>query len=131
VSPIGNRHALITAKLLKLLILESQHLDVVVMCQSTIRMGDRSMPEPDIAVVPAQDDFTRPIGGLLIVEVADSSLRIDSTAKQEIYANAKVPEYWIIDESPGVSSSQAEHRQTSANAQDPLIRSSVRRGSSG
>jgi Uma2 family endonuclease len=96
-SPIGDPHGRITTRLLRLLILQSQHLAVDVMCQSTIRMGDRSMPEPDIAVVPAQDGFMRPVGGLLIVEVSDSSLRIDRGAKKEIYANAKVPEYWIID----------------------------------
>lgn len=57
-----------------------------------------SEPEPDIAVV--EKDYTRrdhPTEVLLLVEVADSSLRKDRGLKLEIYAEAGVPEYWIID----------------------------------
>ena len=57
-----------------------------------------SEPEPDIAVV--EKDYTRrehPSEVLLLVEVADSSLRKDRGLKLEIYAEARVPEYWILD----------------------------------
>jgi Uma2 family endonuclease len=59
---------------------------------------DWSEPEPDIAVV--QKDYTRrghPSEVLLLIEVADSSLRKDRGLKREIYAQARVPEYWIVD----------------------------------
>jgi Uma2 family endonuclease len=59
---------------------------------------DWSEPEPDLAVVTK--DYTRrdhPSEVLLLIEVADSSLRKDRGLKLEIYAEARVPEYWIID----------------------------------
>ena len=33
---------------------------------------------------------------LLVVEVADTSLRIDLTIKRDLYARAGVPEYWLL-----------------------------------
>ena len=74
--------------------------------QSPINAGpsDRewSQPEPDIAVLrEAKPDFAKrhPNGDelLLAIEVADSSLRKDATRKRELYANACVPEYWVLD----------------------------------
>lgn len=59
-------------------------------------------PEPDIAVTketssayflrhPAPEDLE------LIVEIADSSLRLDLNTKALLYARAGVPEYWVAD----------------------------------
>lgn len=59
---------------------------------------DSSEPEPDVAVV--RRDYARvdhPGEALLLVEVADTSLRKDRGLKLTIYAEAKVPEYWIVD----------------------------------
>lgn len=57
-----------------------------------------SDPEPDIAVVPGRpEQYTaHPSTALLVVEVADSSLRLDRV-KAHAYAAAGVQEYWIID----------------------------------
>jgi hypothetical protein len=33
----------------------------------------------------------------MVVEVADSSLFLDTTTKAELYATAGIPEYWVID----------------------------------
>ncbi|MDB4955379.1 MAG: putative dioxygenase [Myxococcales bacterium] len=96
-SPIGDAHIVITARIVRMLILASQHLSVEVFCQSPIRMGNISTPQPDIAVEARQDGFVRPSGGLLIIEVTESSMRRDRGIKREIYATAKVPEYWIVD----------------------------------
>ena len=59
---------------------------------------DWSEPEPDLCVV-IEDQSRRehPASALLVIEVAVSSLRIDRTAKQIIYAENGVPEYWVID----------------------------------
>jgi Uma2 family endonuclease len=65
-----------------------------------IALDDDSEPEPDISVVPGGPEFYRdahPSRPLLIVEVADSSYRIDHTYKASLYARAGVPEYWVID----------------------------------
>jgi Uma2 family endonuclease len=59
--------------------------------------GDLSLPEPDVAVVPPGDyERAHPAEALLVIEVADSSLRKDRLVKAEIYARAGVPEYWVV-----------------------------------
>ncbi|MGE0545462.1 MAG: Uma2 family endonuclease [Kofleriaceae bacterium] len=57
-----------------------------------------SEPEPDLAIV--REDYTlrdHPSEVLLLIEVADSSLRKDRSIKRAIYAENGVPEYWIVD----------------------------------
>lgn len=74
-------------------------------CQMPIEAGPRdqkwSQPEPDVIVlVPgAQFDGRHPNGSelTLAIEVADSSLRVDSVRKRDMYAHAGVPEYWVLD----------------------------------
>jgi Uma2 family endonuclease len=66
-----------------------------------LECGARSLPEPDIAVVPASgNEFMRrhPRGNeaLLVIEVARTSHALDRQ-KAAIYARAAVPSYWIID----------------------------------
>ncbi len=56
-------------------------------------------PGPDLAVVPGspRDYVQAPRQAVLIVEVSDTSLAMDTGAKVHIYAAAGVPEYWVID----------------------------------
>ncbi|HUS68025.1 MAG TPA: Uma2 family endonuclease, partial [Kofleriaceae bacterium] len=42
-----------------------------------------------------------PTRAWLLIEVADSSLRQDRVLKAEIYAEAGVPEYWMVDVARG------------------------------
>jgi Uma2 family endonuclease len=59
----------------------------------------RSVPEPDLAVVPGvADDYqsSHPETALLVIEVADTSLKQDRLSKAAIYAAAGIPEYWIV-----------------------------------
>jgi Uma2 family endonuclease len=64
--------------------------------QLPLALSDESEPEPDAAVVALGDyDDEHPTSALLIVEVADSSLRIDRR-KAELYASAGIIEYWIV-----------------------------------
>lgn len=63
---------------------------------------ERSLPEPDIAVVverKAEYPWRHPSGPetLLVVEVADSSVVMDLSRKVALYARAGVPEYWVVD----------------------------------
>jgi Uma2 family endonuclease len=58
-----------------------------------------SEPEPDIVAAssPDIDDYgTASFEPLLVVEVAESSLRFDLNAKAALYAEAGVPEYWVV-----------------------------------
>jgi Uma2 family endonuclease len=34
---------------------------------------------------------------LLLIEVAETSLRYDRSTKLRLYAEARIPEYWIVD----------------------------------
>ena len=57
-----------------------------------------SEPEPDLVVIRDEDrKREHPSIALLVVEVASSSLRRDRRIKTPIYAEAGVPEYWIVD----------------------------------
>lgn len=63
---------------------------------------DRSVPEPDVAVLTElKPEFSKrhPRGDelSLVVEVADSSAAFDLSRKAELYANAGVREYWVVD----------------------------------
>jgi Uma2 family endonuclease len=63
-------------------------------------VGDRNGPEPDLAVVTGSiRDYSRrtPTQAVLIVEVSDTTLHTDLTAKAEKYATAGVPDYWVLD----------------------------------
>jgi len=68
--------------------------------QKGFDVGTRNDPGPDIAVVTGtiRDYSTRtPTAAVLIVEVSETSLSGDITAKAEKYATAGVPDYWVID----------------------------------
>lgn len=57
-----------------------------------------SRPEPDVLWVNARRYRDRhPIGSdvLLLIEVADSSLKSDRDTKAELYAKAGIVEYWV------------------------------------
>lgn len=65
--------------------------------EKPLALGEDSEPEPDIAIVPPGDPFAGlPGQAYLLVEVAETSLRKDRSAKAELYARAGVPEYWIV-----------------------------------
>ena len=75
----------------------------LIRCHSPFAASDDSEPEPDVAVYPRRRYFrAHPTLALLLVEVADSSLRQDRVLKAEIYAEAGVPEYWVVDVARGV-----------------------------
>jgi Uma2 family endonuclease len=59
-------------------------------------------PEPDLVVLAKpsreyQDANPRPSDLRLVIEISDSTLGFDLTAKAELYARAGIVEYWVID----------------------------------
>ncbi len=61
---------------------------------------DDSRPEPDILwLKPRRYGRTRPTAKdvLLLIEVSDSSLSSDLQEKADLYAEAGVQEYWVVD----------------------------------
>ena len=74
---------------------------VMIAQQSPVVISDRSEPEPDFALIRWRDDYyacAKPTNAdtLAIVEVADSTLRMDRGRKRTVYARAGIPEYWIV-----------------------------------
>lgn len=71
----------------------------LVRAHAPLALGGRSRPEPDVAVVPGSArDYRRsaPRTAALVVEISDSSLKLDRTRKVSIYARANIQEYWIV-----------------------------------
>jgi Uma2 family endonuclease len=67
--------------------------------QGPIALDDESEPEPDVAVVPgSRRDYSRqhPSRPVLVVEVSESSLRLDREHKGSLYARAGIEDYWIL-----------------------------------
>lgn len=96
-SPQGADHAYVIERLNKLLI-DALGDRGRLRPQTPFAASELSEPEPDLAVYPP-GGYARahPDRALLIIEIADSSLRKDRGIKAEIYAEAGVPEYWIVD----------------------------------
>lgn len=96
-SPQGFLHSECSGELMTLLIKRLGDR-AAVRAHSPFAAGEYSQPEPDVAIYPPRRHVrSHPDEALLIVEVADSSLRRDRGLKSEIYAEAGVPEYWIVD----------------------------------
>jgi Uma2 family endonuclease len=97
-TPQGQPHAFVIMRLTRLLA-RALSDEFEVLPQLPLTLGEHSEPEPDLAVVRAQDaaSTTRHPGtALLVVEVADDSLRFDRRTKLALYARSGIPEYWIV-----------------------------------
>ena len=98
-SPQSRKHAFVIQRLVALL---SRVLDegrYAILPQLPLTLGDRNEPEPDVAVVPAEDARSpteHPSRALLVVEVSGDSLLKDRRFKTSIYARFGVSEYWIV-----------------------------------
>jgi len=97
---IGPNHSAAIARLIKLFVLAAGD-SAVVSPGASLRLGDYSMPQPDLMVLKPRDDFysgQRPTAAdiLLLVEVSDSSLAFDLGGKRALYARQRVVEYWVV-----------------------------------
>jgi Uma2 family endonuclease len=67
--------------------------------QMPLEFGSHSKPEPDVAVVVGNfRDYRKkqPTTAVLVVEVSDTTLRLDRTKKAALYAKSGIQEYWIV-----------------------------------
>ena len=100
-SPIGSPHAGTVNRLNELLVTRlAGRANVIV--QNPIRLDRHTEPQPDLVVARRRKDFytdrhPEPADVLLVIEVADSSLRYDRTEKAPRYARAGIPETWLVD----------------------------------
>ncbi len=70
-------------------------------CQDPIVIPSKSEPEPDFVILRRRDDNYRnalpnSLDVLLVIEIADSSLKYDQEFKLPLYAEAGISDYWIF-----------------------------------
>jgi Uma2 family endonuclease len=93
--PIGDAHIDVVNRLNRRF---ARLLDeaVTVSVQNPLVLAD-SEPEPDLALYTLRaPGKARAADVHLVIEVADSSLEFDRTVKLSLYAEAGIPEYWIV-----------------------------------
>ena len=118
--PIGSTHSGIVDHLNRLLV-RAVGDKAIVRVQNPVVLSDLSEPEPDFALLKPRENFYKdatPSASdvLLLIEVADSTLRYDRDIKVPLYARHGIPETWIID---------------IANAQVTIYRDADKQGYSG
>lgn len=68
--------------------------------QLPLNLGERSDPEPDLAVIkgPAESwrGMPHPTYAVLVVEISDTTLRYDQRVKTSLYAAHDIADYWIV-----------------------------------
>ena len=77
----------------------SESLEIRVQLSMDLHDQD-SVVSPDLMIVTSQSySSRRPTASdtRLLIEVSDTSLASDTNAKRDLYAEAGVPEYWVID----------------------------------
>ena len=100
-SPIGRRHAAFVDNLHQLLVMRLAGR-AIVSVQNPVALSDDSEPQPDLKLlrrraVPYKVQEAWADDTLLLIEVAETSLRFDRSTKLGLYAETGVPEYWIVD----------------------------------
>lgn len=100
-SPIGPRHAA-TVTDLQYALHRVTGSRAVVRVQNPVRLDQYNEPEPDIVLVRPRPGGYRirhpgPGEAILVIEVADTSTEYDHTVKLPLYADAGIPEVWLVD----------------------------------
>jgi Uma2 family endonuclease len=100
-APPGSLHAA-TVHRLNTILVRAVEDDAVVLVQNPVRLNQLSEPQPDLALLKGREDFYSqshpgPDDVLLVVEIADSSLRFDRDTKVSLYAAHGIPEMWLVD----------------------------------
>ena len=98
---IGSCHQAIVDRFTRLLVPPLGER-AIVRVQGPVRLARITEPQPDLQLLAPRDDFyaaahPSQADALLVVEVADTTLRFDRDEKSVIYAGRGVPELWIVD----------------------------------
>lgn len=80
-------------------LLEQMSDRAIVFNQSSIELPSDGCPQPDVALLrfeTPRNRLARPEDVLLVIEVSDSTLEKDRSAKLALYARDGITEYWIV-----------------------------------
>jgi Uma2 family endonuclease len=91
-----------TSRLTRLLFRRVQDGEAIIRVQNAVVLDHDSELYPDLAVLRwRDDDYTKvhpaPKDVLLLIEVADTSIARDREIKAPKYAQAGIPELWLLD----------------------------------
>ncbi|WP_158813039.1 Uma2 family endonuclease [Methylocapsa sp. S129] len=97
-SPKGNQHEVVKVALLRRWYRAAPD-DCNLAPETTFRLSDDTYLEPDVVIYRRAEGLRRLSGpaALLVVEIADSSLRYDMGRKAALYASFGVRELWVVD----------------------------------
>lgn len=102
---IGENHASTVIQLSKLFERTFGN-QALISTQNPVRMGDLGLPQPDLTLLKPRDDFyaqahPTPSDVLLLIEIADSTIKYDREIKLPSYAQNAVNEVWIVNLNAG------------------------------
>lgn len=89
--------------------------DVIVSVQNPVRLNEYAEPQPDVALIRSRDyseSLPTPEDVLLLIEVSDTTLAHDRGLKLARYAQAGIPEVWIVD----LKGEKVEHPTGTSNS---------------
>ena len=91
-----------TIAYLNQLMIDTFRNHAITLIQSTVRLSDISLPQPDITLLKPRADFyrkahARPDDMLLVAEVSRTTRRYDLGHKVPFYARHGIPEVWVFD----------------------------------
>ena len=97
-SPKGNQHEIVKAALLKQWYRATPN-EFGLVPETTFRLSEDTYLEPDVVIYRRASGIRglRADNALLVVEIANSSLRYDIGRKAALYASFGVRELWVID----------------------------------
>ncbi|MDQ3238694.1 MAG: Uma2 family endonuclease [Actinomycetota bacterium] len=122
---IGTRHFTCVNGLNKLLVI-SVGDEAIVSVQNPVRLDENNEPQPDLAVIRARDyrvSLPGPEDVRLLIEVSDTILAYARNVKLPLYAQAGIPEVWIVD-----LTGEIIERHTEPSGSDYRHTEKVRRG---
>ena len=96
---VGDRHAAVV-NVLNRFFVKNVSDNVLVSIQNPVRLLDYNEPEPDVGLADLNKydgkRHPRPAEILLVVEVSDTTVKYDRDVKLPLYAEAEIPEVWIV-----------------------------------
>jgi Uma2 family endonuclease len=97
-SPKGNQHEVVKAVLLKRWYRAAPE-ECGLVPETTFRLSEDTYLEPDVVIFPRATGIRglTAANALLVVEIADSSLRYDVGRKAALYASFGIRELWVVD----------------------------------
>jgi Uma2 family endonuclease len=99
-NPIGSYHAQVLGDLTDWSYEVTPRNQIAIRVQTTLRIPlSNSAPEPDLIWVRRRNysqKHPEPADVLLLIEVADTSLAEDRGEKRELYAEASIADYWVV-----------------------------------